>query len=79
MCLSIPGKISKIDKIGFEIDYGKEKVKIVNSLVNGLKVGDWVLVQNRFIINRLDKKEFDMFFKNLNLKGGEDDGKVGID
>lgn len=72
MCLTIPGKISKINKSGFLIDYGSKKVLVANSLIDDVKLGDWVLVQNKFIINRFDLKEANKFFANLNLeKGGE--------
>ncbi|MFA6296633.1 MAG: HypC/HybG/HupF family hydrogenase formation chaperone [Patescibacteria group bacterium] len=68
MCLAIPGKIVDINKDGYLIDYESKKVQVANSLINNVKLGDWVIVQNRFIINRLDIQDNDLFFSNLKVK-----------
>jgi len=65
VCLSIPGKISKISKTGYQVDYGSKKIDIANSLVNGLKLGDWVMVQNKFIVNKWNSVEASLFFEGL--------------
>lgn len=56
MCLSIPGKIIKINKDTAIIDYNGEKRKANISLIN-CKVGDYVIVQQKFIIQKIDKKD----------------------
>lgn len=68
MCLTIPGKIIKVRKDGYLIDYGSKRVLIANSLINKVKLNDWVIVQNRFITNKLDMVENDLFFQNLKVK-----------
>lgn len=63
MCLTIPGKVSKVDKKGFEIDYKSDKVKIANSLIKNVKVGDWVLVQNKFVVQKMTEQQANEFFR----------------
>lgn len=56
MCLTIPGKIIKIEGNIATLDYGSEKrqVKIVEG---NYKVGDFVLVQARIIVEKVPKKQ----------------------
>lgn len=58
MCLAIPGKVVEIKNNGKTavIDYGSEKREADNSLVNA-KVGDWVIVQFRTVVNKLSEDE----------------------
>ena len=67
MCLIVPGKIKKVGKGGCLVNYNSKEVEIKNSLVRGIEVGDWVVVQNKFIIDKLDKNEVTMFFEALGL------------
>ena len=56
MCLAIPGKVEKIEK-GFAIvDYSGEKRKASTELVK-VKEGDYVLVQARFIVQKIPEQE----------------------
>ncbi|MBS3112839.1 HypC/HybG/HupF family hydrogenase formation chaperone [Candidatus Woesearchaeota archaeon] len=56
MCLAYPGKIIQIKSDLAIIDYNGEQrtAKIVNS---EYKVGDYVIVQMGFIVQKLSKKE----------------------
>lgn len=58
MCLGIPAKVIEItaDKKG-KIDYLGTKVKTDFSLLENIKVGDWVIVHAGFAISRLDEQE----------------------
>ena len=56
MCLAIPGKVLEIKDNQAIIDYGNEKRKANCSLVK-CKVGDYVIVSNQMIIDKVDKKE----------------------
>ena len=58
MCLGIPAKVVQIDesKIG-KIDYLGTKVKTDFSLLEDVKIGDWVIVHAGFAISKLDEKE----------------------
>lgn len=55
MCLAIPSKIISIkDKKIIVDELGKEKIA-AGSLVKA-KTGDYVILQNNFIIRKIDKK-----------------------
>ncbi len=56
MCLAVPGKIEKIDNNTAIVDYGIEKRKADNSLLNA-EIGDYVIVNAGFIIEKIPKKE----------------------
>ncbi len=56
MCLAIPGKIVDITKDTALIEYGKEKREANCSLID-CKVGDYVIVSNMMVIDKVDKKE----------------------
>lgn len=56
MCLAIPGKIIEIRDKEALIDYGSEKRKANCSLIK-CKVGDYVIVSNQMVIDKVDKKE----------------------
>lgn len=56
MCLAIPGKILEIKKDIAVIDYGSEKREANCSLIK-CEVGDYVIVSNQMIIDKVDKKE----------------------
>jgi len=58
MCLGIPAKIIQIDetKQG-KVDYLGTKVKTNFSLLENIKVGDWVIVHAGFAISALDEEE----------------------
>lgn len=58
MCLGIPAKVIQIDesKQG-KIDYLGTRVKTNLSLLEDVKVGDWVIVHAGFAISKLDEEE----------------------
>lgn len=56
MCLAIPGKILEIKKDTAVIDYGSEKREANCSLIK-CNVGDYVIVSNMMVIDKVDKKE----------------------
>jgi hydrogenase expression/formation protein HypC len=56
MCLAIPGKIIEINKDQAVIDYGNEKRKANCSLIK-CDVGDYVIVSNQMVIDKINKKE----------------------
>ena len=66
MCLAIPGKIKKISKKGIVIDYKTSEVNILNSIVENIKKGDWVLVENKFITRKFSPTQVKEFFKLIN-------------
>lgn len=57
MCLSIPHKIIKISGQKATVQCGVKKHQLDIRLVPKVKVGDYVLNENRFAIYRVSKKE----------------------
>ncbi len=58
MCLGIPAKVVQIDEFNLgKIDYLGTKVKTNFSLLENIKIGDWVIVHAGFAISVLDEEE----------------------
>lgn len=57
MCLAIPAQVLEI--IGYEalLDFGGVKRRANISLLENVKIGDYVIVHVGFAIQKLDKKE----------------------
>ncbi|MFH1642463.1 MAG: HypC/HybG/HupF family hydrogenase formation chaperone [Nanoarchaeota archaeon] len=56
MCLAIPGMIIEINDGFAMIDYGKEKRK-ARLLDEDIKVGDYVVVQNKLVLQSIQKDQ----------------------
>ncbi len=65
MCLSIPGKVVEIKEDKIIIDYGSEKREATNSVVD-IKIGDYVIINNKVIINKLEENEAKRFLEIIN-------------
>ena len=72
MCLSIPGKIIKINGKFASVDYADQGIRenVNNSLVEG-RVGDFVLVQGGFAIKILKESEAQEVLDVLRIIGTE--------
>jgi hydrogenase expression/formation protein HypC len=57
MCLSIPGKIIKINADIAEVSVGGTIVKVGMQMVDNVKEGDYVLVHAGFALQKIDEKE----------------------
>ena len=56
MCLSIPGRVVEIKKNEkVVVDYGGEK-REVNNINRDINLGDYVLVSQKIVIKKIDKK-----------------------
>lgn len=64
MCLAIPGKIIAINNDVATIDYGEIKT-IARVLNKKYKVGDFVLVKNKLVVELVPPKQVEAFLKNL--------------
>jgi hydrogenase assembly chaperone HypC/HupF len=65
MCLAIPGKITAIKKGMATVDYGGQKTT-AKIFIGDFKVGDYVIVQGKVVIERVPKiqvKEWHKFLK----------------
>ncbi len=56
LCLAIPGKVVKVEKDFALVDYSGEQRKASTELVK-VKPGEYVIVQAKFIIQKIPKKE----------------------
>ncbi len=56
MCLAIPGKVIKLENKDAVVDYGIEKRKADSSLMK-VNVGDYVIVNAGFIIEKIPENE----------------------
>jgi hydrogenase maturation factor len=66
MCLSIPGQVKEINKKSFVIQYNQQEVKVPNSIIKDIEEGDWVIVQNKCITQKLTPQQAKDFFKIVN-------------
>lgn len=58
MCLGIPVKVISIEeKNQGKVDYLGTQVKANFSLLENIKVGDWVIIHAGFAISRLDEED----------------------
>lgn len=58
MCLGIPAKVIEIaDSNQGKVDYLGTKVKTNFSLLDEVKLGDWVIVHAGFAITKLNEEE----------------------
>lgn len=72
MCLTIPGKIIKIEGDVATLDYGSEKreAKIVEG---DYKVGDCVLVQAKIVVEKVPEEQMNGWLevlKDVESRGG---------
>ncbi|MBD3208968.1 HypC/HybG/HupF family hydrogenase formation chaperone [Candidatus Woesearchaeota archaeon] len=57
MCLSIPGKITAIDGHRATIDYGGEVREAGTALLPDVRVGDYVIVSAKMIMQKVPAAE----------------------
>jgi len=58
MCLGIPAKIVQIDEHNQgKVEYLETKIKVNFSLLENIKIGDWVIIHAGFAISKLDEEE----------------------
>ncbi len=56
MCLAVPGKIVKISEDKATVDYGCEK-RTAGIVGNEFKVGDYVIVAGRMVVQKVPEKQ----------------------
>ena len=57
MCLSIPGKVIKIENDFAQVSVGGTIVKVGIQMVEDVKEDDYVLVHAGFALHKIDEKE----------------------
>ena len=64
MCLAIPARVAELlDDGGAVVDVGGVRKEISLALMDGVKIGDYVIVHVGFAINRLDPEEAEKTLK----------------
>jgi len=56
MCIALPLKIKKIENRRIIIEENGQEKEVNGSLIK-VKVGDYVILQNNFIVGKISKKE----------------------
>lgn len=59
MCLGIPSKIATIDEIHKtgQVDHLGTRILVNLALLDGARIGEWVIVHAGFAISRLDEAD----------------------
>ena len=57
MCLSIPAKVLSIDGIMANVSVGGAEYQASLQMLEGVKVGDYVLLHTGFAIQKLDEED----------------------
>ena len=65
MCLATPAKIKSINKNAAVVDFGGVTKQISLGILEGVKVGDYVLVHAGFAIGKVEKEEAEDTLKLL--------------
>jgi hydrogenase expression/formation protein HypC len=69
MCLGIPARIEKIEGQEAKVNLSGNTLNISLSFLDGLKIGDYVLVHAGYALQKLDEKEAKKTLKLLNELG----------
>jgi hydrogenase expression/formation protein HypC len=65
MCLAFPGKIIEINDGMAKVDYGRE-VREAGILSDEFKIGDYVIVQNKVVVEKIEKEKAESFLELIN-------------
>ena len=65
MCLTIPAKVISVEKNKATVDFVGKKEEVDTQLVK-VKVGNYVMVSNGFVIKKVDKQDAKEIFKIIN-------------
>lgn len=71
MCLSIPVKILELKKGKVVVDYMGGKREMDSQLIKDIKIGDYAIISNGFLIKKVSVKETEEIFKIINTKKEE--------
>ena len=68
MCLTIPGMVVDIkgkNKEDVVVDYGFEKREVKNIMIKRLKIGDYVIVSNKMVLQIIPEKQAEAQLKEI--------------
>jgi len=63
MCLAVPAKVLEIKGDRGVVDFGGIRREVSLSLIDDVKVGDYVLIHVGFAIQKLERKEAEEILK----------------
>ncbi|MEX2702890.1 MAG: HypC/HybG/HupF family hydrogenase formation chaperone [Candidatus Baldrarchaeota archaeon] len=63
MCLAVPAKVLEIKGDRGVVDFGGIRREVNLSLIDNVKVGDYVLIHVGFAIQKLERKEAEEILK----------------
>lgn len=66
MCITIPAKVISLEKNKAIVDFNGKKQDVDTQLTK-VKVGDYVMASNGFVIKKINKKEAEEILKILKL------------
>jgi hydrogenase assembly chaperone HypC/HupF len=66
MCLSIPVKILEVKNNKAITDFNGKKEEVDTELVKDIKIGDYAIISNGFIIKKISAEEAEEIFKAIN-------------
>ena len=69
MCLSVPGQVLEINGDRAKVSIGGNIYNAGLDLVEGISIGDYVLLHAGFVIQKIDEKEAEItleLFKEIN-------------
>ncbi len=65
MCLAVPAKVKNIDRKEALVDFGGVQKRISLGILDGVKIGDYVLIHAGFAIGKVKKTEAEDTLKAL--------------
>ena len=72
MCLAVPAKLIEIDGINGKVETGGVKSEVRLDLMEGLEIGDYLIIHAGFALEKLDREEADkrlQLFEELAQQG----------
>ena len=68
MCLSIPAKILKIKNNKAIVDYLGEEREMDGQLIKDIKIGDYAIASNGFLVKKISAQEAEEIFNIIRRK-----------
>ena len=65
MCLSVPAKVTGLDRNYADVVMGKSTFRVSTSLLEDVKIGDYVLIHTGFAIEKISKESADEMVRLL--------------
>ena len=77
MCLAIPARVVSLDGAMAKVDVAGVTRAASTHLLEGVEVGDYLLIHAGFALSRVDEQEARETLRLLEQMGGLDEGALG--